>query len=103
MALRGDNSLLMIRFIARLWTRLDPLFRPRYMIWRSTNGLDWIPSAWSWRECKALSMAAMFAARRRHFHVEVTDQWRNGRMVWYISADINKLAEYNRHVYEAPR
>lgn len=94
---------MIVRFLLRLRRLLATLSRPRYYVWRSTNGLDWIPSAWSWRECKALSMAAMFAARRRHFHVELTDQWRKGRMVWYISADINKLAEYNRNLYEAPR
>lgn len=87
----------------RLRLRLKPLFRPRYRVWRSTNGLDWLPTAWSWRLSAATTMAAVFAARQRHFHVEVTDQWRKGKAIWFISADCNKLAAYNRHSHEVAR
>lgn len=76
--------------------QLGKYLQPRYSIWTSTDGLNWCRRTQRWNYADSVAYAVYLRQSLPFCHVEVTDSWRDHRMVHFLSADLNDLASYHK-------
>jgi hypothetical protein len=67
--------------------------RLRYDVYTSADALSWVRAvSWLFRK-DAIKSANHIACECPHVFVQVNDQWRKGKMVHFIRADLNAVRQ----------